>query len=136
MDRSVLFVDDDTNLLRAYERRFHMRFKVFSCPSAITGLAACREIGPFAVVVSDRQMPVMDGVEFLTRVHETYPMTVCILLTGWSPLISAVGADVKPLYRILSKPCPLNLLAAAIEDGFVEYRRHLKQAGNEPPLVA
>jgi CheY-like chemotaxis protein len=40
-------------------------FIVETAPGGQTGLAAIRERGPYAVIVSDLRMPGMDGVRFL-----------------------------------------------------------------------
>ncbi len=77
----VLFVDDEPQvleglrrMLRAYRREWTMHF----CEGAEQALAAMAE-EPFDVVVSDMQMPGMDGAELLTRVRDQYPDAVRIV---------------------------------------------------------
>lgn len=123
MTDSVLIVDDDTNLLRAYERRFRSRYRLECAEGGAEGLVACRERGPFAVVISDRQMPGMDGVEFLARLRELCPDTVRVMLTGGATLDSAADAvNTGQIFRFLLKPCPLETLGLAIEAGIGQYR--------------
>src|SRR5215471_2052942 len=78
----VLFVDDDPHLLASCERCFRKHFQVDTAPSGEGGLAKIAERGPYAVVVSDRHMPQMDGIQFLSEVREIAPDTVRIMLTG------------------------------------------------------
>ena len=102
----VLFVDDEPQVLdglrrslRAYRREWTMEF----CEGAEQALALLAE-GPFDVIVSDLQMPGMDGAELLTRVRDKYPDTVRIVLSGQSEqerILQAVG----PAHQYLSKPC-------------------------------
>ncbi len=58
-----------------------------------------------AVVISDYSMPGMKGDELLKIVHETFPKTLNILLTGQADL-PALGNAIKyaKLYRYIAKP--------------------------------
>ena len=66
----VLFVDDDPNLLASCERSFHRSFPVVAAEGGEAALQIIADRGPFAVVVSDRQMPRMDGITFLSLVRQ------------------------------------------------------------------
>lgn len=79
----VLFVDDEPNVLRAYSRNLRREFDVTSALSGAEALALMEaaEID-FAVVVSDMQMPGMNGVEFLRQAKGLRPDTVRMMLTG------------------------------------------------------
>ena len=102
----VLLVDDDPYLLDCL-RRVHGRN--FEIVTAEGGHAACRVIehdGPFAVIVSDRQMPHMDGVALLEHVRKASPDTVRIMLTGQADIESAAQAVNRgEVFRFLTKPC-------------------------------
>ncbi|RLW55917.1 MAG: histidine kinase, partial [gamma proteobacterium symbiont of Stewartia floridana] len=78
----VLMVDDDRNLLDSFRRQFRKRLNLETATSGADGVQAVRDGGPFALVVSDMQMPNMNGVEFLSKVRELSPNTVRIMLTG------------------------------------------------------
>ena len=81
------------------------------------------ERGPFAVVVSDRQMPRMDGIKFLSLVKERAPDTVRIMLTGNADLEGAIKVvNEGNIFRFLTKPCPLEILGKAVEDALAQYR--------------
>ena len=82
MTQKLLLVDDDVNLLSACERNFHGRFQIETAAGAEAGLLKLAECGPFAVVISDRQMPGMDGIKFLSLVRERAPDTVRMMLTA------------------------------------------------------
>ena len=102
----VLFVDDEPQvldglrrMLRAYRREWTMEF----CEGAEQALSLMAE-GSFDVIVTDLQMPGMDGAELLTRVRDKFPDTVRIVLSGQSEqerILQAVG----PAHQYLSKPC-------------------------------
>ncbi|HEX4608984.1 MAG TPA: HD domain-containing phosphohydrolase [Urbifossiella sp.] len=120
---SVLFVDDEPNVLAGFERHFRKRYAVATAPGGAEGLAALAAGGPFAVVVSDMRMPGMDGVEFLTRARAAHPDLVRVLLTGYADVSQAIGAvNQGGIFRFLTKPCSLADLTAAIDAAADQYR--------------
>ena len=78
-------------------------------------MAALRDKGPFAVIVSDLSMPGMNGTEFRACAHETAPESVRILLTGETDLRAAIDAvNAGHVFRFLTKPCPPRVLIGAV----------------------
>lgn len=123
MNERILFVDDDPNLLAACERNFRRQFPLDTAEGGEAGLAKLAQRGPYAVVISDRQMPGMDGIQFLSTVRQRAPDTVRIMLTGNVDLDSAVRVvNEGNIFRFLLKPCPPETLSKAIEDACVQYR--------------
>ncbi len=111
MSDTILFVDDEPNVLEGFKRQLRKDFDVDTATGPQEGLQAIAERGPFAVVVSDRQMPGMDGVEFLRQVRERSRDSVRILFTGNANLEAAVQAiNEGQIFRFLTKPCPPDLL--------------------------
>jgi DNA-binding NtrC family response regulator len=68
MNRKVLCVDDEENVLRAFERNLRLHFEIETAVGPAAGLSALERSGPYAVVISDLRMPGMDGIQFLTAV--------------------------------------------------------------------
>jgi putative two-component system response regulator len=119
----ILFVDDERPLLDSWKRIFKGKFEVETAESGPLALKKIEEQGPFGVVVSDFQMPRMDGVRFLEQVGNRCPDSVRIMLTGHAELSTAIQAVNKgKVFRFLTKPCPLELLETAIRDGLHQHR--------------
>ncbi len=82
----VLHVDDDpsvTDLTGRFLEREDNRFSVETAISATEGLERIIESSqPPDCVVSDYDMPEMDGIDFLQTVREEYPNLPFILFTG------------------------------------------------------
>ena len=117
MTEKVLFVDDDPNLLASCERNFRRLFRVETAEGGDAALQKIAERGPFAVVISDRQMPRMDGIQFLSLVRERAPDTVRIMLTGNADLEGAIKVvNEGNIFRFLTKPCALEILGKAVEE--------------------
>jgi response regulator RpfG family c-di-GMP phosphodiesterase len=123
MNEKILFVDDDSNLLDSMERSLRRQFRVDTALGAEAGLATMAKTGPYAVVFSDRQMPNMDGIQFLARVREQSPNTVRIMLTGNVDLEQAGRAvNEGNIFRFLVKPCPQETLIRTVESALAQYR--------------
>src|SRR5438552_1794684 len=87
----------------------------FSIDTALGGepaLALIASQGRYAVIVTDMQMPGMDGVEFLMQARQKAPDTVRLMLTGNADQKTAVEAMNKGhVFQFLNKPCPPEMLA-------------------------
>lgn len=103
---SVLFVDDEENILKALTRlTMDEEFSVITASSGQQGLECLQERPDMALIVSDQRMPGMNGAEFLHRSRELAPDAIRILLTGYSDITAAVDAINKGgASRYLSKP--------------------------------
>lgn len=123
MTEKILFVDDEPQVLNAFRRRLRKRFSIDTALGGEQALATLDTDGPYAVVVSDMRMPGMDGVRLLSEIKRRAPKTVRIMLTGDSDLRTAVEAvNQGNIFRFLTKPCPLEVLADAIRAGLEQYR--------------
>ncbi len=123
MANRILCVDDDSNILEGYKRRLRKEFELDTAVGPEEGLRMVVEQGPFAVVVSDLQMPGMNGVEFLAQVRVHEPDTVRMLLTGNADLQAAIDAiNQGQIFRFLTKPCTPEALANALEAGLAQHR--------------
>ena len=119
----ILLVDDEANILEAHQRQFRKQFQVHTALGGEQGLKTLRAQGPFAVVVSDFRMPGMDGNQFLSCVRQFHQDTVRMMLTGNADLDMAMEAvNQGAIFRFLTKPCPPETLATALEAGVKQYR--------------
>ncbi len=123
MEDKVLFVDDDPNILAAYKRQLRKALRVETAEGPKKGLQLVMDRGPFAVVVADMHMPVMNGIEFLARVGEIAPDTIRMMLTGAPDLEIAMQAvNEGSIFRFLTKPCLPELMGKALVAGINQYR--------------
>jgi two-component system, NtrC family, response regulator HupR/HoxA len=102
---SVLFVDDEENILHSIERGLNNEpfLKYF----ASSGLQALDILSarPVSVIVTDMRMPEMDGLELLKIVQEKYPLVVRIILTGYAHIFTIIPAiNTGQVFRYLTKP--------------------------------
>lgn len=118
----ILCVDDDPNVLSGYQRGLR-RYQIEIAIGAEDAIEAVANHGPYAVVVSDMRMPRMNGIELLARIREISPDTVRMMLTGNSDQRTALDAvNEGHIFRFMTKPCPCEDLAKALDAGLAQYR--------------
>jgi len=102
---TLLFVDDEPNILSALRRLFRpLGYKIHTAEGGALGLALLEQ-EPVDLVISDMRMPNMDGAQFLEQVRQKWPDTVRILLTGYADVSSTIAAINKgEIYRYVAKP--------------------------------
>lgn len=123
MTAKILCVDDDANVLAAYARSLRRQYNLDTALGPETGLKRLAENGPYAVVVSDMNMPGMDGVCFLSRAKAIAPDTVRMMLTGNADLRTVMDAlHQGSIFRFLVKPTPPDALAQALDAGLAQFR--------------
>ncbi len=123
IEEKILLVDDDENVLSGYKRSLRKKFNLETATGGELGLDALSNSGPFAVVVSDMQMPGMNGVDFLSNVKDRDPNTVRIMLTGNADQKTAMEAiNEGNIFRFLTKPCSPEEFEQAIRVGLEQYR--------------
>lgn len=102
---TLLFVDDEANILSALKRLFRpFGYRIFTAEGGAQGLEIM-ERETVDLVVSDMRMPEMNGAQFLEKVREKWPETIRILLTGYAEIGATIDAINKgQIYRYISKP--------------------------------
>ena len=119
----VLCVDDEPEVLQGLSLVLRNDFQVKTCESGEAALVELKEHGPFHAIVSDMQMPSMNGAEFLRRARAVAPDTARILLTGQASVSSAIAAvNEGHIFRFLTKPCPPQELLASLKEAIQQYR--------------
>ncbi len=112
--RRVLFVEDEGDLRKMYQRFFRARYDL---AFAGTGEEALTQVTAFKpeVVVLDMRLPDTDGIELLRRIRGTDPELPVIITTAYlsmEPLVQVLG---MPHSGYLVKPFELAELGERID---------------------
>jgi len=120
----VLCVDDEPLVLDGLRDILCRSFEVRVATSGVEGLEILRgEPDAFAIVLSDMQMPVMTGPDFLREARLIAPDAVRVLLTGHADLQAAIRAfNGARLFRFLTKPCESGELLRACAAALGQHR--------------
>lgn len=100
----VLVVDDDAETL-ALLREILVKegYEVSAAEDAEAALRTAAQAEP-DVVITDIQMPGMDGVALLAELHSRFPKTLVILATAYGSLKTAVDGIKAGAFDYLAKP--------------------------------
>jgi HD-like signal output (HDOD) protein len=112
---NILFVDDEAFLLRGLQRLLRPLSQEWEISFAGSGAEALdrMEQTSFDVVVSDMQMPEMNGVDLLNEVMKRHPKTIRFLLASHSDMES-IYKSVGLMHQFLLKPCDEKGLKATV----------------------
>jgi two-component system sensor histidine kinase EvgS len=115
--RNILIVDDDENVALS------LQDGLATLPNcgivvATDGDQALQVFGrrPFDLLITDYNMPGMDGMTLARRVRQLYPQTAIIMITGYSSDVLRDQADSADIRCILDKPTRLvEIRSAALQ---------------------
>lgn len=117
----ILLVDDDVDNLDNLLFSLELTFNIITAASGTEALAImARE--KIAVIIADQRMPNMTGSELLSRVKETFPDTVRILITAYADIDAAVAAiNTGHIYRYIGKDCSIAEIETYIKQAIEHY---------------
>jgi response regulator RpfG family c-di-GMP phosphodiesterase len=101
----VLLVDDEESILNSLRRL--LRGQPYELLLATSGAQALEVMEQHSIdlVMTDARMPNMDGATLLARIHQLYPTTTRILLTGYADMPTIIKAiNEGQIHRYISKP--------------------------------
>jgi len=121
-EHTVLFVDDEVNILKALQRLLRNEPLNVLTATGPQEAIALLESTPTQVVVSDQRMPEMSGVDLLSTIREHQPDMIRMMLTGYTEMNIAVEAINRgEIYRLITKPWNDDELKATLHQAFDHY---------------
>jgi len=121
----IICVDDDADVARVVARslkREHLQLMSTTEPQEALEWIVDNEV---AVLVSDYEMPVMNGIELASRVRELSPTTVRVLLTGHLDIETALASiNEGEIYRFIPKPLHVDALVSVVHQA-IAYHHEL-----------
>ncbi len=118
----ILIVDDEEIVLVALrDTLVREGYEVIASPHAVHAMSVLKE-RQFSVVISDHQMPMVTGLEFLSQVREIQPDATRILITAVLNLNTVIDAINKgEIYRFVVKPWLREELLATVKTAVQRY---------------
>ncbi len=113
----ILLVDDEPMLLEAFRRSMRMERPAWRIALAGSGPEALALLGsePFDIVVTELLMAGMDGAALLREVHDAWPSTLRVVLSG-QPRVDLMEAAEGHFHRFLAKPLDPEILVGVLEE--------------------
>ncbi|MBI3737216.1 response regulator, partial [Candidatus Sumerlaeota bacterium] len=117
-DKSILIVDDERRLADSLRDLLAIEgYKARTAYSGSEALEALRE-HPYPIVVTDLRMQGVDGLDVIRHVHENYPKTLVIVVTGYASADSAIEALHYHAFDYIRKPFEFDHFKRALERAF------------------
>jgi len=115
MQDRILIVDDEDMICRVLVRR--LSAEGYVCTTAHNGKEALSYTykNPFSLIISDINMPEMDGLELLKRVKTMNPAMMVIMVTAYPEIDMAVEAMRLGAYDFIIKPADLDLVVLSVK---------------------
>ncbi len=127
---TVLFVDDEVNILKAIQRLLRNEdMEVLTASRPVEALELLDRTDA-QLIVTDQRMPEMSGVDLLSSVRERHPDMVRMMLTGYTEMNIAVEAINRgEIYRLITKPWNDEEVKATLRQAFDHYdlKREIKR---------
>lgn len=118
----ILVVDDEKGVLNALRRELQDEYEIETFISPLAALQRSREVA-FDLVISDYQMPEMNGIQFLGKLGEIQPDTARMVLSGQADIRGLLAAiNESHIYRFIAKPWDAAELKASIAQA-LSYRK-------------
>ena len=111
----ILVVDDDLIIRQFLETV--LLSNGYMCVCVEDGLAAINLLksDTFDMVISDIEMPRLNGLELLSHVKYTYPQTKIIMISGKQRPNDTKGClSIKDAHHFLAKPFPVSLFLSTV----------------------
>ena len=117
--KNVLIVDDEETLLLIIESRFEDYKDQFNVLTAKNGKEAIDILESYVVdfVITDLNMPILDGIELLAYMSTKFPTTPAVAMTAFSTPEVQEKLEKMGTLRIMDKPVDLDVLAHTVLKG-------------------
>jgi two-component system NtrC family response regulator len=131
MQQKILVIDDDNSLRRVLEYNLQEEgYEVQAASSGEEGLYWFGQIRP-DLVITDMNMPGMDGLMVIKSIKERSPETLVIIITAFGTVDVAVEAMKAGAYDYITKPFNRDALKLKVKkalqfNGLAEENKRLK----------
>ncbi len=127
--KTILLVDDEPGVLKILnDTLVRFGYKVIPQPDAGSDLTVIREGAKIDLVITDNNMPGMNGSEFVTVLKQALPSVPVIMLTGYGSVESYLKSLSNGVFEYINKPVQAREL-----DRIVKAALDASDAG-QPPL--
>lgn len=122
MNNNLLIVDDEPMITESLKRLFRKQpYTVFCAGSAAEGLELFKK-NAIGVVLSDLQMPEIDGLTFFEEIRKIDTSAIQVLISGKATLYHAIEAINRlQLFSCITKPWDDSELIQIIKNAFQIY---------------
>ena len=114
---TILYVDDDIINLQLFEINLKRKFYILTAIGGAKALEMMSSNPDIKAVISDMNMPEMNGLEFISEAQQRHPDIPCFILTGYE-ITEDIEHALKNgmIKKYFQKPYDLNELSNEIKE--------------------
>ncbi|MEK7774118.1 MAG: sigma-54 dependent transcriptional regulator, partial [Deltaproteobacteria bacterium] len=117
-ERNILLVEDEEYIRENLTEILEMNgYNVSAAANGEAGIEIARKRN-HDVLLTDLKLPGISGIEVIRSIRSLSPNTVCIVLTGYASVETAVEAMRTGAFTYLEKPCGKDELLVTIEKAY------------------
>ena len=115
---TILVIDDERRMANSLRDLLaDIGYEVDVAYGGQPGIAKLRTRA-YQVVITDLRMENVDGLAVIRHVHENYPKTLIVVITGYASTESAIEAVHYQVFDYLRKPFDFELIRLVLEKAF------------------
>ena len=118
----ILIAEDEKDIREICVRILSRQdFDVVAVENGLLAIEAARR-EPFDLFLTDIKMPGPDGLETAQEIKALHPDIVCVVMTGYGTMDTAIKALQMGIDEFLVKPWPSNVLTTAVAKAMEKVR--------------
>ncbi len=111
----ILVVEDEEIIRKLFQQSFrHWGYRVDTAENGKIALEKFHQ-EEYHILVTDLNMPEMNGLDLLSRVKDKWPYVEVVVVTGFATVENALGAMKKGAYDFILKPVNLEYVQFTID---------------------
>ncbi|MCG3121426.1 MAG: Regulator of RpoS [bacterium] len=141
MPTQILVVDDEPDLQLMISQKFRkqVREQVLHFEYAISGVEALQKLqshGEVDVVLTDINMPEMDGLTLLAKINEQYPLVKSVIVSAYGDMSNIRTALNRGAYDFVTKPIDFDNLEITLNKTMQAALTHRQAVRDHDQLLA
>ena len=141
MANTILVVDDEPDLELLITQRFRKQIRDGSLTFLFAGngeeaLAVLDRKADMAVVLTDINMPVMDGLTLLGKLNERFPLLKSVIVSAYGDMANIRTALNRGAFDFITKPIDFQDLSLTLDKSLQEAIVRKQAAADREGLIA
>jgi DNA-binding NtrC family response regulator len=103
--KKIFIVDDEADSRQIFRDMLSgLGYDVIDAPSGTSALLTIRDKCDIDLIVTDYQMPDMNGLEFVERVRRLLPTVPIIMITAYGSIETYIRSQCLSVFEYINKP--------------------------------
>ncbi len=103
--KKILVVDDEADSRQIFRDMLSdLEYDVIDAPDGASALQAIQDRGVIDLIITDYQMPDMNGLEFVERVRRFLPVVPIIMITAYGSIETYIRSQCLSVFEYINKP--------------------------------